>query len=58
MRGVRVKPGDTVEKGDALFILEAMENIIKSPGEGTVTSIEVREGDSVRKESQVLLLRL
>jgi biotin carboxyl carrier protein len=56
VRAIRVQTGDTVEKGDPLFILEAMkmENIIKAPGDGTISVIEVAEGDKVDK-NQVLL---
>lgn len=51
-----VAPGDEVKKGDALLILEAMkmENIIKSPGDGTVGEIAVQKGQAVDK-GQVLL---
>lgn len=50
------KVGDVVEKGDKLLILEAMkmENVLKSPGEGTISSIEVSQGDGVEK-NQVLI---
>jgi biotin carboxyl carrier protein len=39
-----------------LLILEAMkmENIIKSPGEGTVRTVKVKKGESVEK-NQVLI---
>ena len=53
---ILVKEGDTVKKGDALLVLEAMkmENIIKSPGEGIVKSIKIRKGQSVEK-NQILI---
>ena len=53
---MKVKPGDAVKQGDPLFILEAMkmENIIKSPGEGTVKAVKAKKGDSVEK-NQVLI---
>ena len=53
---LKVNQGDTVKAGDPLLILEAMkmENIIKSPGDGTVRTIIVKKGDSVEK-NQVLL---
>ncbi len=46
---VNVKVGDTVKKGDVLFILEAMkmENEIISAYDGTVTSVGVQKGASV-----------
>lgn len=53
---ILVSPGDEVAKGDKLLILEAMkmENVLKSPGEGTISAIEVKQGDSVEK-SQILI---
>ncbi|MCD6321814.1 MAG: biotin/lipoyl-binding protein [Clostridiales bacterium] len=46
---VKVAVGDTVEKGQALLILEAMkmENEIAAPEAGTVSSINVETGASV-----------
>jgi biotin carboxyl carrier protein len=54
--GINVQVGDTVKKGDAVLILEAMkmENLIKAPGEGTIRSIRVEKGDRVEK-NQVLI---
>ncbi len=48
---VSVSPGDSVDKGDALLILEAMkmENVIKSHGEGVVKSVGVQQGAAVDK---------
>ena len=48
---VLVTPGQKVEKGDALLILEAMkmENVIKASGEGVVKSIQVTKGAAVDK---------
>ena len=38
------------KKGDALMILAMkMENVLKSTGEGIITSIEVEKGQSVEK---------
>jgi len=53
---MKVKPGDTVKKGDIVLILEAMkmENIIKSPGDGVVKGIKVELNQSVEK-NQVLI---
>jgi biotin carboxyl carrier protein len=53
---LKVKAGDLVKAGDALLILEAMkmENILKSPGDGTVKNVKVKKGESVEK-SQVLV---
>lgn len=53
---IAVEVGQTVEKGDALLILEAMkmENVIKSPTDGVIKSIAVKKGDAVEK-NQILL---
>lgn len=53
---LKVKPGDTVNVGDALLILEAMkmENVLKSPGSGVIKTIKVKKGDSVEK-GQILI---
>ncbi|MCD8067561.1 MAG: biotin/lipoyl-binding protein [Lachnospiraceae bacterium] len=46
---VNVQEGQSVKKGDILFILEAMkmENEIFAPCDGTVTSVSVSAGTSV-----------
>ncbi len=53
---LRVKPGDQVNPGDALLILEAMkmENMIKATAQSVVKSVKVAKGDSVEK-NQVLI---
>ena len=53
---LRVKPGDHVNPGDALLILEAMkmENMIKATAQTVVKSVKVAKGDSVEK-NQVLI---
>ncbi len=53
---ILVEPGQTIQKGDQLMILEAMkmENVLKAQGEGTISGIEVTKGDSVEK-NQVLI---
>lgn len=53
---IRVEPGQAVQKGDALLVLEAMkmENILKAPGDGIVGTIKVSLRDNVQK-GQVLV---
>lgn len=53
---IHAKVGDEIAKGDALLILEAMkmENVLKSPGEGKIKSILVKEGVAVEK-AQILI---
>ncbi|GAB3581731.1 acyl-CoA carboxylase biotin carboxyl carrier protein subunit [Hymenobacter daeguensis] len=53
---IRVQPGQTVQKGDPLLVLEAMkmENILKAPADGTVGSLKVSLRDNVQK-GQVLV---
>jgi biotin carboxyl carrier protein len=53
---ILVEPGQEISKGDGLFVLEAMkmENIIKSPTDAIVKSIEVEKGIAVEK-NQVLV---
>ena len=54
--GINVQPGDMVQKGDNLLILEAMkmENLLKAPADATVRGIRVGKGDRVEK-GQVLV---
>lgn len=53
---VRVKKGDTVEKGDILCILEAMkmENEIRAPISGKITSITIDIGSKVEKDEVLM----
>lgn len=46
---ILVAIGDTVEKGDAVVVVEAMkmQNEMKSPKDGRVSEIKVAEGDTV-----------
>ncbi|RMG80985.1 MAG: acetyl-CoA carboxylase biotin carboxyl carrier protein subunit [Bacteroidetes bacterium] len=48
---VKVNPGDSVEKGQPLLVLEAMkmENVLKSPADGVITDIKVKKGQAVEK---------
>ena len=48
---VLVQPGDAVEEGQALLVLEAMkmENMIKAVAAGTVSEVPIAEGEAVEK---------
>ena len=48
---VMVQPGQKIQKGDALIVLEAMkmENILKAAADGEVKKILVKKGDKVEK---------
>ncbi|MCC7222769.1 MAG: acetyl-CoA carboxylase biotin carboxyl carrier protein subunit [Chitinophagales bacterium] len=53
---IKVIPGDMVEKGDALIVLEAMkmENVLKAAAPARIKSIEVKQGIAVEK-GQILI---
>ncbi len=53
---VRVQEGDTVKKGDALVVLQAMkmENILKSPADVTIKKIHIKKDGTVEK-NQILI---
>jgi acetyl/propionyl-CoA carboxylase alpha subunit len=53
---IRVQPGQAVQKGDPLLVLEAMkmENILKAPTDGVVGSVKVELRANVQK-GQVLV---
>lgn len=53
---ISVKEGDSVKKGDALIILEAMkmENVLKATTDAVIQSIKINKGESVEK-NQVLI---
>lgn len=51
-------PGDSIEKGTQVLVLEAMkmENVLKSPGSGVIKSFAVSEGDAVEKNQVMVIL--
>ena len=54
--GLAVETGQKIKQGDSVLTLEAMkmENVIKSPVDGTVNAVHVKAGESVDK-NQVLI---
>ncbi len=52
------QPGQEVQKGDTLLILEAMkmENVIKAPGDGKIKEIKVNKGQPVDKNQLLVTL--
>ncbi len=55
---ILVAPGDEIEKGTPLVILEAMkmENVIKAPADGKIKSVEVNKGAPVEKNAVLIKL--
>ena len=55
---IKVKPGDKVQKGDVLLIIEAMklENEVVSPFEGQVSEILVTKGQNVKANDVVITI--
>ena len=53
---INVEVGQEVKEDDPLLILEAMkmENVITSPREGIIKSIQVAEGDAVDKDNLLI----
>jgi biotin carboxyl carrier protein len=51
VRRIVVSPGQSVQAGDPLLVLEAMkmENVLKAPAPATVTEVCVTEGTAVEK---------
>lgn len=56
---VNVKPGDTIEVGHTLVVLEAMkmENNIDALRAGVVQSVEVAQGDSVLEGDVLIMMK-
>jgi glutaconyl-CoA/methylmalonyl-CoA decarboxylase subunit gamma len=55
---IKVSQGQSVKKGDVLFILEAMkmENEIMAGQDGTVVSVTVSKGSSVNTDDTLAIL--
>lgn len=55
---IKVSPGDQVNEGDTLLILEAMkmENEISAASAGKVTDIPVKKGDSVNAGDVLIVI--
>ena len=55
---IRVKPGDTVKKGDVLAVFEAMkmENEIMADRDGTVVAVYLHKGDSAESGQALMAL--
>ncbi len=55
---VHVGPGDSVAKGQALVVMEAMkmEHVITAPAEGVVAAVMVSPGDQVLRGADLLTL--
>jgi pyruvate carboxylase subunit B len=53
---VKVKPGDKVNAGDAVLVIEAMkmENEVQAPKSGIVVAVHVSKGDSVTPDESLL----
>lgn len=56
---INVAPGQQVESGEAVLVLEAMkmETEVRAPTAGTVETIAVKEGDAVQVGDTLLTLR-
>jgi biotin carboxyl carrier protein len=55
---VMAQPGDTVQAGDPVIVLESMkmEIPVEAPRSGSVKEIRVREGQTVQEGQTVALL--
>ena len=55
---VKVKPGDEVQNGDVLLVLEAMkmENELTSSTAGKVTEVLVKKGDTVNSGDPLVII--
>jgi acetyl-CoA carboxylase biotin carboxyl carrier protein len=57
---VEVSPGDTVDEGDVVVIIESMkmEMPVEAESAGVVDSVLCAEGDSVNEGDALVVLRL
>ena len=55
---IKVKPGDKVQKGDVLLIVEAMklENEVVSPFEGQIVEVLVTKGQNVKAKDVIVTI--
>jgi biotin carboxyl carrier protein len=55
---VLVNPGDTVEEGEEVVVIEAMkmEMPIVSDDAGTVKAVNIKEGDTVEADAVLVVL--
>ncbi|GHV51114.1 acetyl-CoA carboxylase biotin carboxyl carrier protein subunit [Bacteroidia bacterium] len=55
---VKCKVGDSVKRGDTLFILEAMkmENNINADRDGSIVEVKVNKGDSVLENAELCVI--
>jgi acetyl-CoA/propionyl-CoA carboxylase biotin carboxyl carrier protein len=56
---VHAKPGDPIEAGRPLVVVEAMkmEHVVTAPRAGTVSDVLVHEGDSVKLDQPLIVLQ-
>ncbi|MBI1848244.1 MAG: biotin/lipoyl-binding carrier protein [Candidatus Rokubacteria bacterium] len=55
---VTTKPGDTVQAGDPVIVLESMkmEIPVEAPRAGTIAEIRVQEGQTVQEDETVAVM--
>ena len=56
---VKVSAGDSVKKGDAVLVIEAMkmENNIPALRDGTISKVHVKEGSDVEKDQLLITFK-